>query len=121
LLGARRAPVRADENGAEGRLPAASLAGTSAEETISFRQSGIVDRYRLAIEGYQRIVDHFFGRDSVEAFHVRRVLRNEFDLKMFLNAKLIASEDPSGRQRELLERLFSGVYCDGSLRTRANG
>jgi abequosyltransferase len=85
----------------------------------SFRQAGIVDRYRLAIEGYQRIVDHFFGRGSVEAFHVRRVLRNEFDLKMFLNAKLIASADASGRQPEMLERLFSEVYCDGSARTRA--
>jgi abequosyltransferase len=82
----------------------------------SFRGSGIVKRYALAIDGFGRMADHFFGRSSVEAFHVRRVLRFEFTLRMFLDAKLLCAEYPAKEDMRLLDRLVDATYADPSLR-----
>jgi abequosyltransferase len=83
----------------------------------SFREKGIVDRVRLAIEGFNRIADRFFSRESVEAFHVRRALRNEFSLKDFCHLKLLTSEGSFRSQRELLDRMVKGAYSDRTLET----
>ena len=48
----------------------------------SFADRGVVNRYKIAIDGYQRLAATFFGPSSEAAFHVRRVLRNEFGLRM---------------------------------------
>lgn len=78
----------------------------------SFARNGVVNRYRIAIEGYHAIADSIFGHDSVEAFHIRRVLRYEFTLPMFLVAKVLCSVDPQTESRTLLDRLYSALHSD---------
>lgn len=78
----------------------------------SFAREGVVNRYRIAIEGYQSIADSVFGRESVEAFHIRRVLRREFTLPMFLVGKVLCAMDPLKESRALLDRLYDELHCD---------
>ena len=82
----------------------------------SFSDKGIVNRYRIGIEGYHKIGDVFFGHESFEAYHIRRVVRNEFTLKTFLRAKLYCLKNPSREDRTLLNVLFRKVYQDTPLR-----
>lgn len=85
----------------------------------SFRGSGIVKRYALAIDGFGRLSERFFGRSSMEAFHVRRVLRFEFTIRMLLDAKLLCHERPEVEDRHLLDRLVGTLYADPSFLTAA--
>ena len=78
----------------------------------SFLHAGIVNRYRIAIDGYHKIGDLLFGRSSAEAFHIRRVLRNEFTLRMFLNAKVQCRECPDRENRALLDSLYDRLHLD---------
>jgi abequosyltransferase len=78
----------------------------------SFADKGVVNRYRIAIDGYNEIADAFFGHDSIEAFHIRRVIRNEFGLIMFLSAKLLCKIYPMRENRELLDNLVRKIYGD---------
>jgi len=80
----------------------------------SFRGNGIVRRYGLAIEGFNRISDRFFSRGSIEAFNLRRVIRFEFTLAMFLDAKLLCAEKPSMESKVALDELVRQTYCDPS-------
>jgi abequosyltransferase len=81
----------------------------------SFVRAGVVNRYRIAIEGLQRIAESLFGRDSPEAFHVRRVLRFEFTLPMFLNTKILCHEHPEREDRALLDSLYARLHSDRSF------
>lgn len=83
-------------------------------ENDSFAENGIVNRYSIAIDGYYKIADHFFGHESIEAFHIRRVIRNEFGLMEFMPAKLLCKKYPSNENRERLDNLVKKVYCDTS-------
>lgn len=83
----------------------------------SFLHAGLVNRYRIAIEGYHRIANNLFGPASAEAFHVRRVLRNEFTLRMFLNAKVQCHENPEVESRALLNSLYDRLHMDRTLRS----
>lgn len=78
----------------------------------SFARAGVVNRYRIGIEGYQAIADTLFGHDSFEAFHIRRVLRYEFTLEMFLIAKVLCSLEPRRESRKLLDRLYTALHSD---------
>ncbi len=78
----------------------------------SFATHGIVRRYALAIHGYQELADHFWGKSSHQAFHIRRVLRNEFRLRMFLSAKVLCASSPSVEDRSLLNTLVKFIYSD---------
>lgn len=86
-------------------------------ENDSFVHHGVVNRYRIAIEGYHRIGTHLFGAGSEEAFHIRRTLRREFTLRMFLNAKVLCRESPLREDRALLDDLFDRLHQDRSLRS----
>jgi abequosyltransferase len=81
----------------------------------SFATHGVVRRYALAIQGYQRLGEHFWGHKSHQAFHIRRVLRYEFRLRMFLAAKLLCRAHPTTEDRLLLDDLVTSVYSDWSL------
>jgi abequosyltransferase len=87
-------------------------------ENDSFVGAGVVNRYRIAIEGYQRIATYLYGSASEEAFHIRRVLRLEFTLRMFLNAKVLCREDPARESRQLLDVLYAQLHIDHSPRSR---
>lgn len=78
----------------------------------SFLDKGIINRYRIAIEGYHRLADTFFGHDSTEAFHIRRVIRGEFPPKMMMHAKLECHKKTPFEDRATLDRLVAQAYSD---------
>lgn len=84
-------------------------------ENDSFADKGVVNRYRIGIEGYHRLANSFFGHESIEAFHIRRVIRNEFGVMMLLKAKLACKKTPERENRELLNYLAIINYSDNSL------
>lgn len=81
----------------------------------SFATGGVVRRYAIAIQGYQELGRHFWGSNSRQAFHIRRVLRNEFRLRMFLGAKLLCATRPATEDILLLNDLVARTYSDVSL------
>ena len=83
-------------------------------ENDSFGNRGIVRRFALAIDGYQSLAAHFWGAQSEQAFHIRRVLRSEFALPMLLAAKRACATNPVLEDRRLLDRLVSELYRDRS-------
>jgi abequosyltransferase len=87
-------------------------------ENDSFASAGVVNRYRIAIEGYQLLGNLLFGSGSLEAFHIRRVLRNEFSLEMFLMAKVLCKRNPLRESRSLLDSLYARLHSDPSIRSQ---
>jgi O-antigen biosynthesis alpha-1,3-abequosyltransferase len=81
----------------------------------SFATRGVVRRYAIAIQGYQNLAVQFWGNDSPQAFHIRRVLRKEFPLRMFLAAKLLCMANPGIEDKRLLDQLVARTYSDWSL------
>lgn len=87
----------------------------------SFAGNGTIQRYRLAIEGFHRLGDAYFGHDSVEAREIRRVIRHEYHLNVFLLGRLLCELDPERESKALLDHLFEMAYGDltwSNLRTR---
>lgn len=82
----------------------------------SFMDKGIVHRYALAINGYHRIANDMFGRDSVEARHIRRVIVNEYPPKFFLSAKLDCIRGGKLSDITELDRLARTAYSDRNIR-----
>ena len=82
----------------------------------SFMDQGVVNRYRIAIEGYHRIAEHFFGADSEEAFHMRRVIRQELPLRYFIYAKYMTRRNPDRESIDLLDEIAEAHFSDRSLR-----
>lgn len=56
-------------------------------ENDSFTTHGIVRRYALSIDGYHALGDFYFGHQSHEAFHIRRVLRLEMPWIVWFHVK----------------------------------
>ena len=80
----------------------------------SFGSGGIVGRFRLTIDGFLKISEHFFGEKSFETEQVRRVLKNEYHpLNMWLG-KFLCLIDPRREDRALMDRLTERLYGDGS-------
>jgi abequosyltransferase len=80
----------------------------------SFSDKGVINRHRIGIEGYNQIADVFFGHDSVEAFHVRRVLKHEYPLDLFIRGLDLCKDEPETESKALLDSLIHKLYCDGS-------
>jgi len=86
----------------------------------SFMDKGLVHRWGIAIDGFHRLADTFFGHDSVEAFHVRRVVKNEYPLSVLLHGLNVCRENPETESKALLDSLARKAYCDesaGDMRT----
>jgi len=81
-------------------------------ENDSFLDQGIIRRLGIGIVGYNRLADAFFGRDSREAFHIRRVLRNETPLLGMLGLKLRAATGGRPEDVGYLVRLVEMLYLD---------
>ncbi|MGD9539303.1 glycosyltransferase family 2 protein [Methylocystis sp.] len=81
----------------------------------SFGGGGMVDRYRITIDGYHKIADHFFGHGSAEAFHVRRVIRHECHPTAMQLGKFMCLINPAGENRTLMDGLMNKAYCDFSF------
>lgn len=79
-------------------------------ENDSFADKGVVHRYSIAIDGYHKLADTYWGHGSIEAKHIRRVVRNEFGLIMFLNAKILCLRNPENESLSQLTHLFKKTY-----------
>jgi len=86
-------------------------------ENDSFSRSGIVNRYRIAVDGFNKLADVFFGKDSIEAFHIRRVLQNEINLGDLILAKSRCRQNPEVEDEIILNRIVDSLYYDSSLKT----
>ena len=78
----------------------------------SFGSSSITSRFRLTIDGFLKIVDHFFGAQSFEAKQMRRVLRNEYHPLNMLLGKFLCLIDPDQEDIALMDRLVAALYGD---------
>jgi abequosyltransferase len=81
-------------------------------ENDSFLDKGLVNRYCITIDGYAKLAHTFFDYDSMEAFHIRRAIIAERNLKSLLDAKLISHERGLREDLVILDRLASTLYCD---------
>jgi len=105
-----------------GGLRVKFLSGTyllKRDDNDSFSEGGIARRVGIAIDGYHRLADTFFGERSAEAFHIRRVLRNEYPLLNLLYIKLKTHESGKPEGMELLTRLVEKLFRDGMPLDRA--
>jgi abequosyltransferase len=87
-------------------------------ENDSFMDRGLVRRYALAIDGYNRLANTFLGESSPEARDVRRVVRNEFPPWALLSAKLDTLTAGRTEDLPLLDRLAATTYRDRTLKNR---
>jgi abequosyltransferase len=86
----------------------------------SFMDKGLGHRYKVAIDGYDRLADAFFDKDSIEAFHIRRTVRNEVPwIRALLNFKLAKIKRVPKDDLLLLDQLAAAVYRERSLLKRA--
>jgi abequosyltransferase len=93
-------------------LPDAYLLKRS--DNDSFMDNGLIRRFAITIDGYQRLARTFFPESSFEARHIRRVVAAEFPPYVMLYAKWIASGSDL-EDRLLLGRLVEAVYKDDSF------
>jgi len=81
----------------------------------SFLDKGAVNRLRIAVDGYHRIADGFFGRHSLEAENIRRLVRNDLGFRIWLYVKYLTSQAPDIEDRQELDRLVKTCYCDSEF------
>jgi len=82
----------------------------------SFSGNGIVRRHALAIDGYHKLADTFFGSDSPEAFHFRRVVRNEYGFRALLDTRMRCEQNLDSESIALLDQLVCKAYRDTPLK-----
>lgn len=80
----------------------------------SFMDRGAVHRLSIAVDGYHRLADVYFGHGSLEAMHIRRVLRAEFGPYALLYIKLQAVDSGTG-ELDRLDSLVRKLYSDPGL------
>jgi abequosyltransferase len=83
----------------------------------SFMDSGLIRRFAVTIDGYHRLADTFFGAESLEARHIRRVVTAEFPPYILAYTKL-TSGGASVEDRRLLKQLVATVYAEPSWQHR---
>lgn len=82
----------------------------------SFMDRGVVARIAIGIDGYHRIATEVFGDKSIEAFHIRRVVANEYRPRVLLLAKRQCRENGNTSDLATLDSLARKVYRDRTLR-----
>ncbi len=87
-------------------------------ENDSFLDQGLVNRYRITIEGFDRISRAFFPQGSPEDFHIRRAMNAEHNLKGLLDAKLLCHDRRLRKDLATLDRVATVQYGYPSLSNR---
>jgi abequosyltransferase len=60
-------------------------------------------------------VETIFGKDSQEAFHIRRVIRNEWSLRTLISIKLLTATSPQKENIEILKMLAAKHYLNAGI------
>jgi abequosyltransferase len=81
----------------------------------SFNTRGLAHRFGIAVDGYHRIGEFYFGRESEEAFHLRRGVRTEQPWIGWLAAKEELAARGRVEQWPLFRRLVRAQYRDPGL------
>ncbi len=84
----------------------------------SFLEHGVVNRLRITVEGFAHISETLFGKDSLENYHIRRVLRNERTLSHLLGIKLIVATSTQKDKMAELNEIVSKHYSNVGLGNR---
>lgn len=84
----------------------------------SFGDRGVVHRLGVAVDGFHRLADRFFGHASPEAAQIRRMVRNDFRHRQWLSAKCRTCEAPATESRRELDRLIAACYSDPDITCR---
>lgn len=84
----------------------------------SFLDQGQINRIRIDVDGYNQIADTFFGSESPEAFHIRRVLREQTGINHVFSQKIYATKLKLHDQLSLLDRIVKMLYSDPLLGNR---
>jgi abequosyltransferase len=82
----------------------------------SFMDDGLIKRYAIATDGYDRLAQAFFPRGSPEARHIHRVLANEFPVAYLLELKF-KSERERPEDVETLNRMATIAYIGWAPRS----
>jgi len=82
----------------------------------SFLDRGLVNRLKLAVDGYLGIATHYYGADSWEIAQVRRFLRNELGLRTFIKGLHMTRINPAQESRKELDRLMLLLYGEKGFR-----
>lgn len=94
-------------------IPSAYLLKRS--DNDSFMDKGIVHRYSVAIDGYNRLAEVCLPTGSQEARDVRRVVSNEFPPWLMLDLKFNTQRERPG-DLAAVDRLAAKAYGDRTLR-----
>jgi abequosyltransferase len=86
-------------------------------ENDSFSGNGLVERYRIQVDGFHDIVETYFGRNSPEAREVRRAIRSEFNPFVTLMLRHLCYFRPEVESKAVLDRIVARAYRDPSLKT----
>ncbi|MHB8130371.1 MAG: glycosyltransferase family 2 protein [Mobilitalea sp.] len=81
----------------------------------SFCEHGIVNRLRISVEGFTHIAETIFGKDSQEAFHIRRVIRNEWTFRNLIKIRLLTVTSLQKENTEILNRLAARHYLNAGV------
>ena len=84
----------------------------------SFLEQGVVRRLALAVDGYHRIANRYYGNVSPEAAQIRRLVRADLRLILFMHAKALTCEQPARESRIELDRLVRTAFSDKTTACR---
>jgi len=84
-------------------------------DNTSFHGRGMVNLFRISVEGYSHIVETIFGKNSMEAFNIQRVLRNEWTFKSLMFLKILTSDYPQKENFDLLKKLAAKHYKNSGV------
>jgi abequosyltransferase len=80
-------------------------------ENDSFSDKGIVNRLRISVEGFNHIAQFIFGINSLEVWHINRVVRNEWPLSRLLWVKSLVDKKDIGNI-EMLNYVVKQYYSN---------
>ncbi|GAB0058340.1 hypothetical protein SIID45300_02688 [Candidatus Magnetaquicoccaceae bacterium FCR-1] len=78
----------------------------------SFMDKGLANRLSVQIAGFHRLADYFFVKDSIESLNIKRIIRNEIQLRDLLFAKILAQRSESYHDIKLLNQLACLNWCN---------
>ena len=81
----------------------------------SFLSKGLVKRLGIAVDGYSRIAEYYYGLNSPEASEFRRLVRGDLRFILFMHAKCLAKDHPMTEDLDDLNRMVRAIYLDKKL------
>jgi abequosyltransferase len=84
----------------------------------SFREHGIIARLQISVEGLAHIANTIFGRNSQEAFHIRRVIRNEWPLRALMSIKRLTAMSAKKENIKVLNEIVSKHYSNAGIENK---